>query len=182
MTRALPAWTAGMLPVDMDGAATLLGVSVADLGKVLKKHAHYEPRGRKKVFYQEHIRKLAYIISPPIATTAVEVIRNHIVSKLPPDGVVEFEAFISQEFTGKVYLIRCHERVKIGFTTHWERRFRVLRTACPYPVKVLAVFAGNRTFEQFLHVGFAPYRANGEWFEERGDLADLTAAIEALEK
>lgn len=55
---ALPAWSENMVPVDMDGAAVLLGISRRYLVDVLRKHPYYEPRGVKKVFYPEHITRL----------------------------------------------------------------------------------------------------------------------------
>lgn len=54
----LPSWTANLTPVDMAGAATLLGVSRRYLVDAIKKHGHYERRGAKKVFYPEHIALL----------------------------------------------------------------------------------------------------------------------------
>lgn len=55
---ALPTWAEKITPVDMDGAATLLGVSRRYLVDVLRDHPLYEPRGTKKVFYPEHIAQL----------------------------------------------------------------------------------------------------------------------------
>lgn len=54
----LPAWAASMAPVDMAGAAALLGISKRTLVDVLKVHQHYERRGVRKVFYPEHIEAL----------------------------------------------------------------------------------------------------------------------------
>ncbi len=55
---ALPTWAEKMTPVDMSGAAALLGVSRRYLVNVLRAHPHYESRGVKKVFYPEHIARL----------------------------------------------------------------------------------------------------------------------------
>ncbi len=55
MTKPLPAWAQSIVPVDMDDAAMLLGVSRRFLVDELKEHQHYERRGAKKVFYPEHI-------------------------------------------------------------------------------------------------------------------------------
>jgi hypothetical protein len=55
---ALPTWAEKITPVDMDGAATLLGVSRRYLVDVLRDHPIYEPRGTRKVFYPEHIAQL----------------------------------------------------------------------------------------------------------------------------
>jgi hypothetical protein len=45
-------------PLDMDSAAEILGVSRRTLTDALKRLPHYELRGRKKVFYPEHIAQL----------------------------------------------------------------------------------------------------------------------------
>lgn len=54
----LPEWARLMVPVDMNGAALLLGVSRRFLIEALKQHPHYERRGAKYVFYPEHIATL----------------------------------------------------------------------------------------------------------------------------
>ena len=58
MTRALPAWAEAVAPVDMAGAAILLGISRRYLVDVIAAHPHYERRGVRKVFYPEHIALL----------------------------------------------------------------------------------------------------------------------------
>lgn len=45
-------------PVNADGAARALGVSPRTLSDLLKTHPYYELRGRKRVFYPEHITRL----------------------------------------------------------------------------------------------------------------------------
>lgn len=63
MTRAAeyPAWLTE--PVGMDGAAAALGISRRTLTEWLKTCPFYESRGRKKVFYPEHIDQLRREIS-----------------------------------------------------------------------------------------------------------------------
>lgn len=56
--RGLPGWANAMLPVEMEGAAILLGISRRLLVDVIKNYPHYERRGVKKVFYPEHIAAL----------------------------------------------------------------------------------------------------------------------------
>lgn len=63
MSRALPAWAQNIVPVDMDEAAILLGISRRFLVDVIAKHQHYERRGNRKVFYPEHIALLREAIS-----------------------------------------------------------------------------------------------------------------------
>jgi hypothetical protein len=52
-----------MVPVDMNGAAVLLGVSRRFLVDVIKVHKHFEPRGAKKLFYPEHIALIREALS-----------------------------------------------------------------------------------------------------------------------
>ena len=54
----LPSWAAGMVPVDMNGAAVLLGICRRTLADLIKSFPLYERRGSKKVFYREHIEAL----------------------------------------------------------------------------------------------------------------------------
>jgi hypothetical protein len=179
MAKPLPSWATDLTPVDMDGAAVLLGISRRFLVDVIGQHKHYEQRGNRKVFYPEHIARLRYIANPPVATTPLDVIRNFIAPKVR--DVVNIEALLGQNFDGQIYMIRCHERIKIGFTdNNWASRFRALKTSCPYPITIIAVMPGNRGLELFMHRCFKALRVHGEWFEERGDLATLIASIEAL--
>lgn len=58
----LPTWAREIEPVDIHGAAKVLGVSVRFLSDILKDHPYYETRGRgKKVFYPEHLNALRSI-------------------------------------------------------------------------------------------------------------------------
>lgn len=68
---ALPTWAEKMTPVDMDGAAALLGVSRRFLVDVLRTSPHYERRGIKKVFYPEHIARLREAICEQSHTSKV---------------------------------------------------------------------------------------------------------------
>lgn len=45
-------------PLDINGAAAVLGVSRRTLTDAIQAMPHYELRGRKKVFYPEHIAAL----------------------------------------------------------------------------------------------------------------------------
>ena len=60
---ALPEWAQAIVPVDINGAATVLGVSRRYFVDLLKVHPHYERRGTKKVFYPEHITALREALS-----------------------------------------------------------------------------------------------------------------------
>lgn len=62
MSRPLPAWAEKIQPVDMDGAALLLGISRRTLVDRIRDGKHYERRGNRKVFYPEHIAALREVI------------------------------------------------------------------------------------------------------------------------
>jgi hypothetical protein len=177
---ALPAWTAQLLPVDMDGAALLLGVSRRYLVDVIRKHQHFERRGVKKVFYPEHIAALKVALGLNGPRTSRETLRDFVAARLPPSEIAGLDRFLEEESEGTVYLLRCTTRVKIGFAGNFPERMRILKTSCPFPVEVVANFAGSRNVELFLHRCFAPLRRHGEWFDDAGDLHELSIALEAV--
>jgi Meiotically up-regulated gene 113 len=65
---------------------------------------------------------------------------------------------------GFIYFFEAGPFVKIGFTTDWRSRLRVLQTASPYPVIALRMMHGTREDEGELHAHFDYHRCNGEWF------------------
>ncbi|KQT54585.1 hypothetical protein ASG43_03095 [Aureimonas sp. Leaf454] len=54
----LPKWAERLEPVDIEGAARILGVSRRGMSEILKKHPFYEKRGNRKVLYPEHIEQI----------------------------------------------------------------------------------------------------------------------------
>lgn len=69
---------------------------------------------------------------------------------------------------GYVYLFKCGDYYKIGYTENVERRVEELDRR-PYSLNVLAVSRAllkphARTVEQFLHNHFTDYKINGEWY------------------
>lgn len=63
MGNALPEWAKRVEPIDMNGAAHVLGVGRRFLVDAIKRYPHYERRGSKKVFYPEHIALLREALS-----------------------------------------------------------------------------------------------------------------------
>lgn len=53
---------------------------------------------------------------------------------------------------------------KIGITTNILSRINALKTACPFPIILVAMFCGKHTDERNTHKEFNPYRTKGEWF------------------
>ncbi len=58
MPGELPAWAQELVPITHDDAAKVLGVNKWQLYELLREHPHYETRGRKRLFYPEHIKAL----------------------------------------------------------------------------------------------------------------------------
>ena len=74
MANILPDWARAIAPVDMDGAAIVLGVSRRFLIDALKQHPHYERRGAKYVFYPEHIATLRAELACPDSSSKKETV------------------------------------------------------------------------------------------------------------
>lgn len=68
---------------------------------------------------------------------------------------------------GIVYVFRCQEFMKIGFTQKplWKR-LSVVKTHCPYPVTVIRETPGYAAQEAWLHTVFRQLRApsNNGWY------------------
>jgi hypothetical protein len=68
-----------------------------------------------------------------------------------------------------VYLLRCHEYYKIGYTDDVQARIRSLQTGNPYPLVLHRCYAfefkGVILIEQHLHAKFRTKRGVGEWFK-----------------
>lgn len=83
--------------------------------------------------------------------------------------------------TGKgfVYLIECHNFIKVGIAIDIKTRICGLQVGCPYELKLLVAFASNRMEhdERRLHQLWKRYEVRGEWFQvPAGELAFVTSA------
>lgn len=73
-----------------------------------------------------------------------------------------------------VYFLTLGNRVKIGLTTHLEKRLKALAMSRP---SVMLTLDGGRGLEAALHQHFAGLRVNGtEWFRLEPPLSDYIAA------
>lgn len=54
----LPEWAERLQPLTMDQAAQVLGICRRTLVDFIREHPRYERRGRRKIFYPEHIEAL----------------------------------------------------------------------------------------------------------------------------
>ena len=75
--------------------------------------------------------------------------------------------------SGFVYFIRCHDRVKIGYSTDPIKRLSKVSSDAPYPCELLGYVSANDFPEWDLHSRFSNVRAHGEWFLASRDLLDF---------
>lgn len=79
-----------------------------------------------------------------------------------------YEEWLAYEKPGHVYFIGTElllgKSVKIGFSVTPEKRLRMLQTASPVRLKLLATMAGNMATERQLHSKYRGQRETGEWF------------------
>lgn len=69
---------------------------------------------------------------------------------------------------GWVYFVRIGDKIKIGYSTYPEARFKGLR-----PDEILALVPGTMQDERRCHAAFQHLRAHGEYFEPGRDLLDF---------
>lgn len=68
--------------------------------------------------------------------------------------------------------------IKIGITSGpVEGRLSDLRSACPYPVRLLGTVPGTIHHEQWLHRKFVATCTSGEWFEPNAGLLSTIAEV-----
>lgn len=75
---------------------------------------------------------------------------------------------------GFIYIIQCHDFVKVGLAIDVEVRLCQLQTGCPYELYLLKSFATQsmERDEQRLHELWKRYEIRGEWFQvPAGELA-----------
>lgn len=65
-----------------------------------------------------------------------------------------------------IYLITCAETncCKIGYSSNPANRLTQLQTGNPFALELLTVIEGDFTLETELHIQFAEFRLQGEWF------------------
>jgi len=79
-----------------------------------------------------------------------------------------------QRKLGLLYFVRqgISGPIKIGRTSNFESRLRMLQTGSPAPLRVLSTVENMGWQEPIWHLAFAPQRMAGEWFEPTEDLLD----------
>lgn len=79
-----------------------------------------------------------------------------------------------------MYLISCHDFVKVGISDDPEFRLITLQVGCPYELRVLAVFKSMNALqdEARLHQLWKRYEVRGEWFKvPESELSFVAGAI-----
>ena len=75
---------------------------------------------------------------------------------------------------GFIYVIQCHDFVKVGFADKVAIRLSALQTGCPYKLRLLASWHSDsvQRDEARLHALWRKFEVRGEWFQvPAGELA-----------
>lgn len=85
---------------------------------------------------------------------------------------------------GFVYVVACHNYIKIGIASDFKARMSVLQVGNPYEIKTVNLFFAQdaKEAERKLHDRFWAYRSRGEWFEMPQRLIDALGRIESLDE
>lgn len=112
------------------------------------------------VAYQEDIRKEQGEMRQPITMEKKDTLDESILK-----GVYGID---NPEELGGVYLIRCGDYYKIGYSKDVKARLSALRTNNPYEVELVTKYTpykvNNKMFETHLHKVFDEYKHRNEWF------------------
>lgn len=65
---------------------------------------------------------------------------------------------------GYVYVAKCEDRYKIGWTQNPSRRMASLQTGNPFEIELVGFIPGSMSDEERFHDHFASKRCRGEWF------------------
>jgi hypothetical protein len=88
---------------------------------------------------------------------------------------------INRPRKGFVYIIQCHEYVKVGIADKVAIRLSSLQTGCPYELRLLASWRSEcaERDESRLHSLWKRYEVRGEWFNvPAGELACVVNATQ----
>lgn len=94
------------------------------------------------------------------------------------------ETILLSDGSGFVYIIKCHDLVKIGIAASVESRLSSLQTGNPYTLEVLNSFASREPEldERRLHSRFAKYHVRGEWFRIPDRVLDRLRRLTTLDR
>ena len=80
---------------------------------------------------------------------------------------------------GFVYIIQCHDLVKVGIANKPKFRLIELQVGCPYKLHLLKTFQTRRPTadEKRLHKHWQAFEVRGEWFSV--PVGELAAVLDA---
>jgi hypothetical protein len=148
----------------MDEAASRLRMSRRALQDLVRDYGHYFLNGNRKLFRDSDIEKLDKIwrsTHPKHPPLEFQLPRH--IGKQRPQSVV--------------YILRCGDYIKIGYSLNFVRRLEALRSTSPHDVLVIATMGGGKSLELQLHKQFAAYRHHHEWFRNEGELAEYVKGL-----
>lgn len=76
-----------------------------------------------------------------------------------------------------IYIIRCGDAVKVGFSSDPFTRIKELQTGNPQRLEVIAVFPGSRKLEKGIHARLNQYRISGEWFRWTPEVVNALESV-----
>ena len=84
---------------------------------------------------------------------------------------------------GFIYLIACHDYVKIGIANDVATRLSTMQVGNPYPIRLVNAFYSSNVVrdERLVQDRFWAYRARGEWFKMPGRLTDCLSRLETID-
>lgn len=85
-----------------------------------------------------------------------------------------------QRLRRDIYFVTCDVDgfpVKIGMSGDVTERMRDIRTALPYPVKLLGTFSGTSKDETAIQAKFRSFKLTGEWFQRTPELMAYIAEV-----
>lgn len=82
---------------------------------------------------------------------------------------------------GFIYIVRCHDFVKIGRSSRPYDRISTMQTCSPYELELIALFVGSEAEEAEIHRRFAPHNHRAEWFRCEGKVAALVECLKGEE-
>ena len=85
--------------------------------------------------------------------------------------------------SGYVYVLRCADKYKIGYSQNVERRMRQLDTR-PFPLELVIKVYSEIAYdiEQELHKSLQEYKLTGEWYSSDILSIDMEALIKEIEE
>jgi len=90
---------------------------------------------------------------------------------------------VSELLAGKtepmaIYVVQCHEFVKIGIAANPHARLAQLQVGCPYKLTLAGFWRSAHAIgeEEMIHSFLDEYRERGEWFKLPQPVIDLFAA------